>query len=202
QVFHPGSRLPGPDQRFTTRNARGQDAFFEVALDVGPRSRAPIVRDHRDRFLEFAVERFHEIEDILGALGVEISRRLVRDEHIRVDHDRARDRHALLLSAGELPRVMLRTVSQADDASDDHPRPASRARRLVVEAKRGKVLPEIVRHPPPLPPSLGIRRAGPCDGDVPAKCRSLSGLRTTYTARITSPSISIAAVCTGPSGAS
>ena len=49
-----------------------------------------------------------------------------------------------------------------------------------------------VAHPRPLLP----------DADPAAKCRNLSGLRTTYSPRITSPSISNAAVCTGPSGPS
>src|SRR5512144_418732 len=46
------------------------------------------------------------------------------------------------------------------------------------------------------------RHPRPSGADGFAKCRNLSGLRTTYNARTTPPSISNAAVCTGPSGAS
>ena len=35
-------------------------------------------------------------------LGVEIGQRLVEQQHLRLDRERARDRHALLLAAGEL----------------------------------------------------------------------------------------------------
>ena len=49
---------------------------------------------------------------------------------------------------------------------------------------------------------IALAHPGPLSCGAAAKCRNLSGLRTTYSARMTSPSISNAAVCTGPSGAS
>src|SRR5262249_10743547 len=67
-------------------------------------------------FLNSRLNVSHEIEDVLGALCVEIACRLICDEHIRVGHDRARDRDALILAAGELSRVMLRMVRQTDHA--------------------------------------------------------------------------------------
>src|SRR6516225_5070319 len=48
----------------------------------------------------------------------------------------------------------------------------------------------------------GLVHSGLLSCRAAAKWRNLSGLRTTYSARITSPSISNAAVCTGPSGPS
>src|SRR5713226_3618276 len=103
---------------------------------------------------------------------------------------------------------------------DDHPRPASRARRRVIEAKRGEFRLEIVHVVPRLIATLSTLtrssahcrdsnqdpvahpRPLSCGVDAAAKCRNLSELRTTYSARITSPSISNAAVCTAPSGPS
>src|SRR5215510_2358199 len=54
------------------------------------------------------------------------------------------------------------------------------------------------------PPQLAMMVVARCGRRraAAAKCRSLSGLRTTYSARMTSPSISNAAVCTSPSGPS
>src|SRR4030095_11542420 len=40
-------------------------------------------------------------------LGVEVGERLVEQQHVRLDHDRARDRDALQLAAGKLMRPAL-----------------------------------------------------------------------------------------------
>src|SRR6185503_17460210 len=90
-----------------------QHALLEVVLDVRAGGRARVVGHHDDRLLELAVERLHEGQDVLGALGVEVARGLVRDKHAGVAHDRARDGHALLLSARELPRIVAGAVGQA-----------------------------------------------------------------------------------------
>src|SRR5712691_2282678 len=58
-----------------------QHALVEVVLDVRARGRARVVGDHDDRLAELAVERLHEGQDVLGALGVEVARRLVRHQH-------------------------------------------------------------------------------------------------------------------------
>ena len=49
-------------------------------------------------------------------LRVEVRERLVHQEHLRLAHDRAAHRHALTLPAGELARLPVEMVSQADDA--------------------------------------------------------------------------------------
>src|SRR5262249_14780721 len=77
--------------------------------------RARVVGQHRDRLLEVAVERLHEGQDLLGALRVEVARGLVRDQDLGVGHDRARDRHPLLLPARELARVVVGAVREAHD---------------------------------------------------------------------------------------
>src|SRR5215210_3845085 len=49
-------------------------------------------------------------------LGVERAERLVEQQHTRLDGERAGQRHALALTAGELARVALVVARQPDDA--------------------------------------------------------------------------------------
>ena len=56
------------------------------------------------------------VEDVVGALAIEVAGRLVGDDDRRVVDDGARDGDALLLPAGELARVVLHAVLEADDA--------------------------------------------------------------------------------------
>ena len=62
-----------------------------------------VVRDHEDRRAG-AVDAVEELHDPDGGVRVEVPGRLVADEERRVVDDRARDRDALLLAAGELVR--------------------------------------------------------------------------------------------------
>ena len=66
--------------------------------------------------LNSRVELLEQVEDLVGALAVEIAGRLVGDDDLRVGDDGARDRHALLLAAGELARVVVDAVLEADHA--------------------------------------------------------------------------------------
>ena len=61
------------------------------------------------------VERREEVEDLAGRLAVEVAGRLVAEEERRVVDDRARDADALLLAAGELRRVVVGAVGEADE---------------------------------------------------------------------------------------
>ncbi len=65
------------------------------------------------------VERLQQAQDLVGGLAVEVAGGLVADQQLRVGHDRARDRHALLLAAGELARLVLGAVGQADHVERD-----------------------------------------------------------------------------------
>src|SRR5581483_7838050 len=49
-----------------------------------------------------AIDPVEELHDADGGVGIEVPRRLVADEQRRVVDERARDRDALLLAAGEL----------------------------------------------------------------------------------------------------
>ena len=75
-----------------------------------------VVGHHHDRLAELRVQLLEQGEDVVGARAIEVARRLVGDDDRRVVDDGARDRDALLLPAGELPRVVLHPVLEADDA--------------------------------------------------------------------------------------
>src|SRR3546814_5700247 len=52
-------------------------------------------------------------------LAVEVAGGLVADQQRRIGHDRAGDRHALLLAAGQLVGLVLRTVAKAHQLQRD-----------------------------------------------------------------------------------
>ena len=60
--------------------------------------------------------------DLVAHLGaqmrIEVRQRLVEQQHARLDHQRAPERDALLLPAGELRRIALREMRQRDHSSD------------------------------------------------------------------------------------
>ena len=69
-----------------------------------------IVRDVEERDLPLLLELEHQVQDPDANRDVEHARRLVRQEHHRLDSQRARDRDSLALSAGELVGVLVRHV--------------------------------------------------------------------------------------------
>ena len=72
-----------------------------------------LVRDHDDGLPEL-VEPLKDREDLRARVGVEVPRRLVREDHRRIVEQRPRDRDALLLSAGELARAVPHPIAEAD----------------------------------------------------------------------------------------
>ena len=54
--------------------------------------------------------------DFVGALAVQVAGRLVAEQESRVGDDGAGNGDALLLSAGELARIMIHALGEADDA--------------------------------------------------------------------------------------
>ena len=67
--------------------------------------------DHRHALLG---EADHDVEHLVDHLGVEGGGRLVEEHDLGVHRERARDRDALLLAAGELGRVLLGLVRDAE----------------------------------------------------------------------------------------
>src|SRR5256885_2515034 len=104
-----------------------QLALVEVAHDVGPLDGVRVVRHHHDGLLEFPVQPLEQRQHLFRRLAVEVARRLVRHEDRGVGGDGARDRHALLLTARELPWRMVHAVLESDQ----------RERRLHVLAPLG-----------------------------------------------------------------
>ncbi len=102
-------------------------ALFEVQRPLRAFGRVRIVRHHHDGLAVLLVERLQQIEDLVAGLAIEIAGRLVAEQQRRIGHDRARDADALLLAAGQLPRVVLGAIGQADDFQRDRRR-ASAAR--------------------------------------------------------------------------
>ena len=72
-----------------------------------------LVGDHHDRPAE-RVQAGEDVEHLLRRRAVEVSGRLVGEHDRRVGDDRARDRGALLLAAGELRRSVQRAVGEPD----------------------------------------------------------------------------------------
>ena len=64
------------------------------------------MRDEHDRHAELVAQREEQVEQADADGYVDHRHRLVGDDHARVDTERARDGHALALSAGELVRVL------------------------------------------------------------------------------------------------
>ena len=85
----------------------------------GALGRVRVVRHHDDRLAVVAVERLQQVENLVAGLAIEIARRLVAQQQRRVGHDGARDADALLLAAGQLPRIVLGALGEADDFQRD-----------------------------------------------------------------------------------
>ena len=96
-LLHPGRRLRQHDDPL---------AKVDGLVDV--------MRDEEDRHPPIPVQCPDEILEIGAGLRVDGREGLVHDQHLGLIGDGARDRHALLHSSGELPRVALRRMVEAD----------------------------------------------------------------------------------------
>src|SRR5579864_107116 len=81
---------------------------------VSARRNHGVVRHHQNGFAVLAHKLLDERHDLVGALSVEIAGGLVAKQERRVRNNGAGDSHALLLTSGKLPRVVIHAVSQAD----------------------------------------------------------------------------------------
>ena len=93
-------------------------AFFKIPLSrclmTCAFSRCPgIMGDHNDGLPRFGVEPVHKVHDLLGGLPVQIARGFIGNEYGRVRNDGPGNGNALLLSAGELSRIMVHPVCEA-----------------------------------------------------------------------------------------
>ena len=81
------------------------DAVAECDAALRPRGDVGLMgdEDHGDAA---CVQLLEQCDDLLGGTAVERAGRLVGEEDMRVVDERARDRHALLLAAGQLRRLV------------------------------------------------------------------------------------------------
>ena len=73
-----------------------------------------IVRDHHGRLAVARDAVPEQLQDLAAGRRVEVARRLVREDDARLRDERAGDRDALLLAAGELGRPVRPPVAEAD----------------------------------------------------------------------------------------
>src|SRR6266705_813531 len=111
--------------------------FFQVQDAPGELRRLRVVRDDHDGLAVLAIEHLQETQDLVGGLAIEVAGGLIAHQQLRVGHQRARDRHALLLSAGQLPRLVLGAVGEADHLEGDRDvLPALRGRQLRQQQRQ------------------------------------------------------------------
>ena len=60
------------------------------------------------------VQLLEQLDDLVRGAAVERAGRLVGEEDVRVVDERARNRHALLLAAGKLGRLVLLAMREPD----------------------------------------------------------------------------------------
>ena len=74
-----------------------------------------VVRDEDRRHVHLVVQAAQPGAQLLAHARVERAERLVEEEHLRLDGERARERHALPLAAGELRGVAVGRARELDE---------------------------------------------------------------------------------------
>mmetsp|Transcript_67299 Transcript_67299/g.186139 ORF Transcript_67299/g.186139 Transcript_67299/m.186139 type:complete len:242 (-) Transcript_67299:1016-1741(-) len=88
-----------------------------------------------------AVEGLQQGQHVLGGLAVQVTGGLVADQQHRVADDGPRDGHPLLLAAGQLGRLVRRTVGQAHQLQrDGRALPALAGRQLGQQQRQLDIL--------------------------------------------------------------
>ena len=83
------------------------------------RTTRQVVRDEDDRQPELVLELREQVDDLRLDRDVERGDRLVGDDQLRLQRDRARDADALALAAGELVREAVVVLGvEADDVHE------------------------------------------------------------------------------------
>src|SRR5579884_329837 len=92
---------------------------FNLSIDhldqpIGLKRELLVMGHQNERDSPLPVEPFQQSEDLVTRMGIEIAGRLVGQDQLRPQHQRARDGDPLLLAAGELSRPMVKAVRQPD----------------------------------------------------------------------------------------
>ena len=124
--------------RYFTADALAAASVPLSRWTLAPRvlGRLGVVGDHHDRLAVLAVQHLQQAQDLVGGGAVEVAGRLVADQERRIGHDGARDRHALLLAARELPRLVPGAVREADQRQRDRARAGALGRGQVGQQQR------------------------------------------------------------------
>ena len=101
------------------------------------------MRDVDERDAEVALERLEHDLHLLAQLQVERAERLVEQEHPRPVDDRARERDALPLAAGELHRLAVAVARRGAPCSST----SARALRALApaDALHAQAVPDVLR---------------------------------------------------------
>src|SRR5258708_4763913 len=87
-----------------------QHALLEMQQGLRPLGRPRVVGHHQDGGPPLRHQQGQQIEDLVGALPVEVAGGLVAEQERGVAHDGAGYGHSLLLASGELPREVMEAV--------------------------------------------------------------------------------------------
>ena len=109
-----------------------QFAIAHLEDAIGMRGDVRVVRDQHDRVV-FVAQSLEQRQDLLAGPAVERTGGLVGEQDRRTVDQRARDRDALLLAAGQLAGTMLGAFAQADRVQR-RMRAAQRVRRAAMLA--------------------------------------------------------------------
>ena len=78
-----------------------------------------VVRDHHHGLPQIFVQLPQHLQHDFGILGIQVSGGLVREKNLRLVDDRPGDRHALLLAAGKLRRLVVEPAFEAQHFGHD-----------------------------------------------------------------------------------
>ena len=132
---------------------------------------AAVVRNDHHGQAALAVQIVEQVVNQVGGLGVDFTGRFVGQQDVRIVGQRHRNRHALLLPAGEFARVMAHPVAQADrieqlarpiaphppgKAGEDHRRFDVFQRRQIGNQIAGTLLPDEAGDMPLVVDEIGL----------------------------------------------
>ncbi len=116
------ARFPTPDSRFPRAGAQrrlvvevGDLPIDHMHVAMSARGQFRVVRDHHDGGA-LAIDLLHQLHHAARHQRIEIAGRFVGEQQARGTGQRTRDRHALLLAAGELRRIVLDARCETDAA--------------------------------------------------------------------------------------
>src|SRR5688500_4076866 len=102
-----------PGENTALADVAGNEAIAQRYCAASMLGDVVLVRDQHDG-LAGRVQLLEEPHDLDASLAVEVTGRLVREQDGRIVHERARDRHALALSAGKLRGPVRHAIAETD----------------------------------------------------------------------------------------